>query len=1219
MGSIDDSRALRQRVRRYSVSKNSKPANPSQQPATPPSTPINGLEESHDELILSEPSLLRLDQDVGTHTSPETEIHSPSIEQIESQKPPEESLEQSPPRTPEITQATPHEPAHDLTETNDFALQELLTTELLASIESGSQDSVLSAFREFQSRNITPSLSTYEQTLSFLASGILNNDRSENLSHILTIYMDAVTKHATKSSNIYSPVISSLVSLAEYTAKQKEQNLAYFRLNERHASIPSSVQAAMQQGDSSKSLYTTALDMFEASNSVKTQRYTAEVYQQILDACIKIGNYSLIYPVTRMLEVNNCTLNADIFISLITGYGRHGDIKAAVETFKHYKSLASNLVSRKEHEVYAALVGAYFDSNKPEEGLIFLNKVLDSNTNPTNLMPVIAEVILSYCRIGDHASALNWIQRIDKDEKMNTVDMQTMVKVLSAATDAGDITTSSDLFDFMASTRDAQIPLFNVARNDFLAACVRANDTENLFKGIKETHLRSGVWELATIMDVTKYLISVADVEFALRTFDIQSKRYLDHMAKSNLPITGQSADAINIVERELSNANSLTPSFALQLAKTDIFDASVFSDVNGGGIACMKLLWRAQADGSIKAVIAAAPHAIVDIVSVHLKWIRTSGANNSLGGLAIPSSLLNDLRSNFVEFVQLLMKASPALEESFKGEITNALTALDAQEAASEWSSYCESLKPQEYPNITPPLPLVENRFTANQIILAAQNSNTLRNAVKMLQAALTRGEFLGPDAYVALIESGASAKDSDLVRQVYRIALSSLPRPSEAPGFFEAWVPIHRAVVRTANIHFEVAKAAYNHLISLGVYPDATGYGQLISNAPVNEHHDEASDALLLFNEARANHVPMNTFLYNVVISKLSKARRLNDAIYYFNDMNLTGTKKSSVTYGTIISACCRCCDEASALKFFEEMESEPNYVPRIAPFNIILQYFVHHKRDRKSALQIYDRLRKIGLKPSAHTYKLLIDAYSMIEPIDIDAADNVLLSIIADNNAVTTKHYSSLLYARGVSLKNQIAAQEFYNALVLNNRVRPDKHIFQALLETYVVNNSVRSTPGVLKDMVSYGVDLDAYMANILIRGWAPVSLEKSRGLFNHILEAGITEPSSFESIIRAYLYYGDVAAAQGVLNLMVKHLYPQPVIAKIQALIDAHNTPATKLTEDMLLESIFRQDSQALTGQLGFKDARKDKREDNGPFLEVFDNMPNVKSEPKLVDF
>lgn len=1210
ISSTDKPRPVLQSVRRYSTSTSKRTLEDTEAESTT-SAPAT---ESQIEPAQQEQKLLQYTPQTTTPASPI--VQSSKVEQTDSTN---QSLEKPPSPPPEIIES---QPAPTLEQEQYQAIQDSFTNNLISSIESGSQEAVLETFQNLRSNNVTLSLTAYEKTLSFLSSKILTNNKSDNLSNVLSIYTDAVSKHSVKSSNIYSSVISSLLSVANHTAQHKEQNLAFFRLNKRHDIIPQSLQTAMQTGDSSISLYKTALEMFEASNSVHTQNYPVELYQRIVDSCIKVGRYDLLYSVTRMLEVNNCAAGPDMYISLVTGYGRHGDIAAAVETYHHYASVAGDSHPQREYDMYKALVGAYFDCGEPENGLEFVNKILDSQVEPLYLASVISEVILSYCRIGDHVSAMNWIQRVEKDDKLFSVDTATLVQVLSSMTDAQDVTSAAVLFDFIAAkTTSAHDPLFNVSRNDFVTACVKAKDTENLFKAIKESTLRIGVWELATVLDVTKYLISIGDLGFALKIFDVQGSRYFEYLYASGLANDGQSLDAIDTVARALSSANLLDPGAALTLMKSDVFDAQVFADVNGSGIAVVKAFWD-DFDWTSKTNFSVQnPQVLVDAIRVHLKWIKFSGSRNSLGGLSIPSDLQEKFALKFCNYLQhLMMGKYPDLTRPFKQDITDALTVLKQDATLAQWTQYCQAFEPKIDSVPPPPPPRLENRTATNQIVLSSQNPNTVMSAVEHLNAALIRDDHIGAEAFVALIQAGAAEKNAGLIHQVYKMALSALPHPSAQPELFYTWVPIHRAVVNTAQIDYEIAQAAYKHLLELGVCPDATGYGQLIANVPAMQVGDEAAHAVTMLNEAKENGVPLNTFIYNVVLSKLAKAHQHKQVLEYLSQMEQQGIKKTNVTYGTVINSCCLCSDEKNARRLFDEMERAPNYAPRVAPFNIMIQFYIYQKKDREEGLKFFERLHETGLKPSIHTYKLLIDAYGMIEPVDIKAADNVLLRILGDNNAINTKHYAALIQARGIGMRDPAAAHEFYDALLYKNRVRPDKQIFQALLETYIANGQVHSTPSLLKDMVIYGIDLDANMTNMLIRAWAPVNFEKAQALFRHLLESGLSEPRSYESIVRAHLYYGDVAGARSVLDLMTSCMYPASTIAQLAAFIDQHSSPATNVTEPMLYESMFGRNvlyfGAASTGAVGQGGADKPNASET---LDVFGHFPQVKSEPKLVDF
>lgn len=475
-----------------------------------------------------------------------------------------------------------------------------------------------------------------------------------------------------------------------------------------------------------------------------------------------------------------------------------------------------------------------------------------------------------------------------------------------------------------------------------------------------------------------------------------------------------------------------------------------------------------------------------LEILSLHNRWLRDARA--------IPTGIVGlEARENYKRLVEEIVSFGTPLNELFIDEVNLVLSNLGLE--MGNWWDFT-------------------NKNNSN-------GSNANENAIQQL--------LTGQN-----------------IEHNYKYALQTLPPPSSSQEAWENWVPIHRAVI--SNGSKEVAMAAYQNLLEMGSYPDATGYGKLIT---ADDAIDSASDALMLFNEA-VLHVRPTTFLYNVLLAKLSKARRLQEAMMYFQDMENVGVKKSNVTYGTMISAACRAGDEELAKELFNEMEQL--FAPSIAPFNIMLQYYVHTKR-RSEALDIYNRLKQV-CDPSPHTYKLLIDMY-MIEPMDIKAAEQVLEMV----PFATTQHYSALIYAKGAEMKDLEGAKAIFSNI---KHHKADELIYQALLESYVVNGVDPSE--ILRDMEENRVKLNAYMANILIRGWAANSLEKSVGLFYHVLENKLAEPSSFESMIRAYLYHGDIGSATHILMIMKANSYPEPVVAKVEGLIETGNGD--------LIDSIFR---------------------------------------------
>lgn len=117
------------------------------------------------------------------------------------------------------------------------------------------------------------------------------------------------------------------------------------------------------------------------------------------------------------------------------------------------------------------------------------------------------------------------------------------------------------------------------------------------------------------------------------------------------------------------------------------------------------------------------------------------------------------------------------------------------------------------------------------------------------------------------------------------------------------------------------------------------------------------------------------MNLYLYNNIISKLSKGRKADYALELFQQMKAGKVTPSSITYGTVIGACARVGDVKSAELLFQEMTHSKNFRARVPPYNTMMQLHTTTKPNRSSALHYSNEMRQAGVKPSAHTYKVVL----------------------------------------------------------------------------------------------------------------------------------------------------------------------------------------------------------------------------------------------------
>jgi pentatricopeptide repeat protein len=412
----------------------------------------------------------------------------------------------------------------------------------------------------------------------------------------------------------------------------------------------------------------------------------------------------------------------------------------------------------------------------------------------------------------------------------------------------------------------------------------------------------------------------------------------------------------------------------------------------------------------------------------------------------------------------------------------------------------------------------------------------------------------------YAKLISAAAREDRMTLVNDILGMARSDIPLLPQYQVVRYGWVSILDAMVGACLTLGNRALAAQYHqeLLDMGAAPTANTFGLYITTLKEStKTFDEASEAVKIFHRAKTEGVEPSSFLYNALIGKLGKARRIDDCLFYFAEMRSLGIRPTSVTYGTIVNALCRVSDEKFAEELFEEMESMPNYKARPAPYNSLMQFFLTTKRDKSKVLAYYERMKAKNIEPTNHTYKLLVDTHATLEPVNMEAAEAVLDVIRSTGQKPEAVHYSSLIHAKGCVLHDIEGARAVFDSVMADRSIRPQACLFQALFESMVANHRVVDTEPILSEMSKRGVEMTPYIANTLIHGWANESnIEKSKAIFASVGREK-REPSTYEAMTRAYLAVEDRASASGVVQEMLSRGYPGAVSNKILELLGGGN--------------------------------------------------------------
>ncbi|KAL5637090.1 hypothetical protein ACGC1H_000909 [Rhizoctonia solani] len=554
-------------------------------------------------------------------------------------------------------------------------------------------------------------------------------------------------------------------------------------------------------------------------------------------------------------------------------------------------------------------------------------------------------------------------------------------------------------------------------------------------------------------------------------------------------------------------------------------------------------------------------------------------GAVNVLGPERTREAMA-EMGAEVVAFVDSLTTPSPVETGSVAGSPETGFTSVEEGEVAHSQPAYVpqEQYSPSSRYHIDP----LQSKFIDEYSL--PRTTVTPLDSFARFQAGMHIGRLPAPESIGRLINALGRLGAVDKVQFLYSAAQHALAcLENDKAWQAQAWFQIEDQMV-IALAHAERPEAAAIHksrIIAQGGAPSADAYGALI--AGIKNTTDDAHVARELFEEARKLGVPANIFLYNTVISKAARARKAEYALELFHEMRAAGLRPTSVTYGAIIGACCRVGDAETASYLFAEMSSMPNFKPRVPPYNTMMQFFVHTKPNRERCLDYYQAMLDARVHPSAHTYKLLLDCYGTIEPVDLASMEDVFKRLQQDRSVpVQGAHWAALINAYGCAAHNLDRALSAFDSIPVH--AHPDAVTYEALFNVIVTHHRIDLVPQYLKRMSDAGVHMTAYISNLLIKGYAAAGhLERAREVFESMVDPPVglaavhnhpghsgqdgvkhdisvpvgapvfREPSTWEAMVRAELGAGEKERAAMILDRMEDRMFPVAVTSRIRSIM------------------------------------------------------------------
>ena len=1039
--------------------------------------------------------------------------------------------------------------------------------------EQQSYGQIPPVFQSMLEQGVRPRVKDYN---ALLASAINHpTARHQVVPKALDVYTDMLRRKVSPDTAFYTTLIQLLSRRALDVFQMKEsldkKRLRFGGMHGTGSFLFASNEAEYDILAEDDALHN-AVKIFDMSTSIQEPRlYSAETYQLLVKSCAVSGKVEDMIRVYSHMELKKVKPIASMFPPMIEAFAKSGDLISAVDCYNEYKRLAIEdnagkltVIDRKDNDVYAAVIKAYAMCGKIGGAYRFFGKIIDSYAEVTEGRKERLEAVQDTLVIdalleerlitGDFAGAL---RTAEERSLTPVVRNEAMTRICVEAADHGDVGHATKAYQYLVhNAADAPAAVISM-----LALHIRQGDLDAASQ--YWTLLTSSSASDASLIEPTS-LYAVALIRNGRIDEGImQAREGFERIRVS----TGSGAE----VTEEIDEAIELVGAF---LAKNGVIPSPNAS---------MSFLWAMIENGGL-----VSPIAEQMLSGLGPEDISSLSWQDMILALQVEASLLGSGKishdvahsARFAHLLDIAVGSGAPLDERTTGLIEKALGKLAPArpDISNKWQRYQQSsvsqaysqhaLTPQPGPAIAPIPSFADSYdpyaattdYKGSTVIAeeleARRNSAGLNEALQRFRNIRRAGRHPRYIVYAKLISGAAKEGRANLIHDILGMARTDMPFQPQYSVVRHGWASILDSMVGACLTLGRRESAAQFHqeMLDMGTAPTANTFGLYITTLKDSaKTFDEASEAVAIFNRAISEGVAPSSFLYNALIGKLGKARRIDDCLRYFQEMRAAGIRPTSVTYGTVVNALCRVSDDRFAEELFDEMESMPNYKPRPAPYNSLMQFFLTTKRDSGKVLSYYERMQSKNIEPTMHTYKLLIDTYATLEPTNLAAAEGVFDTIRASGQRPEAVHYASLIHAKGCALHDMAGARQTFDRLLSSREIRPQACLYQALFESMVANHCVAQTEEVLDSMSANGVEMTPYIANTLIHGWAMENdIAKSKAVYDSVgMEK--REPSTYEAMTRAFLTAQDREGALTIVYEMLSRGYPSAVSSKITELV------------------------------------------------------------------
>ncbi|CEI86460.1 hypothetical protein G6F70_005325 [Rhizopus microsporus] len=839
---------------------------------------------------------------------------------------------------------------------------------ILQAAKENDLHTVISTFTQGKSLSGAPlSSQTYEAVIE--AYGKLRR-QNQPLTPMMDAYRQMIASGARPSSHTYALLIRSLCT------RDSEVQKTVGMLRRQMARTGNAVDN-LSDLENEKNMEQ-ALDLFEKAVKEKcTQDFDVDLYNRMLQNLSFKGNTERgIYILKHLEGDGNAKPNGVTFATLLSLFGVAGDLPAVRECFLEYKSLERELPSHDPAYVYNALVSAYVNAGDLDGALNIVQNVMTNDGIKVSIVPY-NKIFRRACVDNKLDLVESILAALENDSKLPKPNGSTYAVVLSAYARKKDFDKAAQVYSKLLKC-DISKEYGHLA--DYAYACIGNNKPEIAIQVVQDMVTHGLRLDLTLCQKLFASFVNNGKLEDAISSYQKTMDAYAQtHFVDKSSPIASlglelalkctnlkQALEVLEILKKYSVGPNPVVSSTIYNMYKKAKSNSTEWETISKdlsplSFTVLYDAIFRKQSipDDFCKTAF----ELLEDMLSLGISptpslYIRVLARMQKYGVPAEYEERWNRLFGPYI----------PPLPENINSQQdTESSNTSDNMNNSTQESS---TNKIEPINKVT-----VESEMLSGKALSKALEGK-YDEAIDILQnQIIQKGHIPSPDVIRDIIQVCTKYKDLGAINKIYSTVIESvqkLEHHTRQRGLHTIYNAMLVSNARLSSI--DQAKAFYSKIRDLNMYPTGDAYGCLLQHLQPNDSEDSmdnlAADAMTIYEEAKKNKVEPTVYMYNVILSKLAKAQRLDSVLTLFNEMRQVGIVPNSVTYGSVISACVRCQNEELAVKYFNEMTVSPGYKPRAGPFTLMIQFYMQNQ-NREMALYYYNlaKQQRLNISDQVH----------------------------------------------------------------------------------------------------------------------------------------------------------------------------------------------------------------------------------------------------------